>query len=201
MKNRRSDYIEIAKETLQIEADALLNAKTHISEEIIQVVECIGKCRGKLIITGVGKSGLIGAKMAATFASTGTPSFFLHPTEALHGDLGMIGADDVVLAISYSGESGELSAILPHKSLDIGFPKQPLLAQRAIIRWIDGQGQNRSDELDIPYDAAAAKAEKAMSLTYILHPSGSVTAHLQDSFLLNYYTSTHSSLKQETANG
>ena len=81
---------------------------------------------------------------------------------------------------------GAVSAILPHKSLDIGFPKQPLLAHRAIIRWIDGQGQNRSDELDIPYDAAAAKAEKAMSLTYILHPSGSVTAHLQDSILLNY---------------
>jgi arabinose-5-phosphate isomerase len=114
MKNRRSDYIEIAKETLQIEADALLDAKAYISDEIIQTVECIGKCRGKLIITGVGKSGLIGAKMAATFASTGTPSFFLHPTEALHGDLGMIGGDDVVLAISYSGESGELSAILPH---------------------------------------------------------------------------------------
>ena len=81
---------------------------------------------------------------------------------------------------------GAVSAILPQKSLDIGFPKQPLLAHRAIIRWIDGQGQNRSDELDIPYDAAAAKAEKAMSLTYILLPSGSVTAHLQDSSLLKY---------------
>jgi len=81
---------------------------------------------------------------------------------------------------------GAVSAILPHESLDIGFPKQPLLADRAIILWIDGQGQNRSDELDIPYDAVAAKAEKSMSLTYILHPSGSVTAHLQDSSPLNY---------------
>ncbi|MDX9757472.1 MAG: KpsF/GutQ family sugar-phosphate isomerase, partial [Sulfurimonas sp.] len=79
-----------------------------------KAVEIILLCRGKLIVTGVGKSGLIGAKMAATFASTGTPSFFLHPTEALHGDLGMIGKDDVVLAISYSGESEELSSILPH---------------------------------------------------------------------------------------
>ncbi len=114
MKNRRNDYINIAKETLQIEADALLNGLSRISDEMNDAVECILKCRGKLIITGVGKSGLIGAKMAATFASTGTPSFFLHPTEALHGDLGMIGPDDVVLAISYSGESGELSAILPH---------------------------------------------------------------------------------------
>lgn len=114
MKNRRNDYIEIAKETLQIEADALLNGLARVSDEMNEAVECILKCHGKLIITGVGKSGLIGAKMAATFASTGTPSFFLHPTEALHGDLGMIGPDDVVLAISYSGESGELSAILPH---------------------------------------------------------------------------------------
>ena len=79
-----------------------------------KAVEIVLTCKGKLIVTGVGKSGLIGAKMAATFASTGTPSFFLHPTEALHGDLGMIGKDDVVLAISYSGESEELSSILPH---------------------------------------------------------------------------------------
>ncbi len=91
-----------------------------IGDEIPDTVEIILACRGKLIITGVGKSGLIGAKMAATFASTGTPSFFLHPTEALHGDLGMIGEDDVVFAISYSGESPELSAILPHiKRFDI----------------------------------------------------------------------------------
>ena len=81
---------------------------------------------------------------------------------------------------------GAVSAILPQESLDIGFSKQPLLAHRAIIRWIDGQGQNRSDELDIPYDAAAAKAERTLSLTYILLPSGSVTAHLQDSSLLDY---------------
>jgi hypothetical protein len=81
---------------------------------------------------------------------------------------------------------GAVNAILPNESLNLGFPKQPLLADRAIIRWIDGQGQNRSDELDIPYDAAAAKAERTLSLTYILLPSGSVTAHLQDSSLLNY---------------
>lgn len=120
MKNRRNDYITITKETLQIEADALLDAIRHVADEINDAVESIRQCRGKLIITGVGKSGLIGAKMAATFASTGTPSFFLHPTEALHGDLGMISSEDVVLAISYSGESSELSAILPHiKRFDI----------------------------------------------------------------------------------
>ena len=76
--------------------------------------------KGKLIITGVGKSGLVGAKMAATFASTGTSSFFLHPTEALHGDLGMIGKEDTLMAISSSGESEELTKILPHiKRFDI----------------------------------------------------------------------------------
>ncbi|MBD3823324.1 MAG: KpsF/GutQ family sugar-phosphate isomerase [Epsilonproteobacteria bacterium] len=108
------NYIQIAQETLQIEANTLLDAAATVSDEFNEAIALILACRGKLIVSGVGKSGLIGAKMAATFASTGTPSFFLHPTEALHGDLGMIGRDDVILAISYSGESEELSAILPH---------------------------------------------------------------------------------------
>ena len=112
------DFIKIAKEVLDIEADALNNAI--IDEGFLKALEIIDNTKGKLIITGVGKSGLIGAKMAATFASTGTSSFFLHPTEALHGDLGMIGKDDSVLAISYSGESEELAKILPHiKRFDI----------------------------------------------------------------------------------
>ncbi len=108
------DYRAIVKETLTIEAGTLTSAAENISKDLDKIVETILSCRGKLIVTGVGKSGLIGAKMAATFASTGTPSFFLHPTEAMHGDLGMISKDDVLLAISYSGESAELSSILPH---------------------------------------------------------------------------------------
>jgi len=108
------NYKTIAQETLNIEAETLINAAKNIGDEFDKAVEIIFTCKGKLVISGVGKSGLIGAKMAATFASTGTPSFFLHPTEALHGDLGMIGKDDVVIAISYSGESEELSSILPH---------------------------------------------------------------------------------------
>ncbi len=108
------NYKEIAQQTLEIEAKTLLDGAKNIDGEFDKAVETILACRGKLVVTGVGKSGLIGAKMAATFASTGTPSFFLHPTEALHGDLGMIGKDDVVIAISYSGESEELGAILPH---------------------------------------------------------------------------------------
>ncbi len=115
-----NDYIAIAKNTLEIEAQALIEGSERLGEEMVRAVEMILACKGKLVITGVGKSGLIGAKIAATFASTGTPSFFLHPTEALHGDLGMIGKEDAVLAISYSGESPELSSILPHiKRFDI----------------------------------------------------------------------------------
>ena len=105
------DFRQIAREVLKIEADALLKADV---DGIEKAVDIAYNTKGKLIVTGVGKSGLIGSKIAATLASTGTPSFFLHPTEALHGDLGMITKDDSVLAISYSGESEELIKILPH---------------------------------------------------------------------------------------
>lgn len=108
------DLLEIAKNTLLLEADALQKAANTINSSFVKAVDLILSTKGKLIIAGVGKSGLVGAKMAATFASTGTPSFFLHPTEALHGDLGMISSGDTLLAISYSGESEELTKILPH---------------------------------------------------------------------------------------
>ena len=103
---------QIAAEVLEIEANELLrHAK---SVEIEDAVNLIYNAKGKVIVTGVGKSGHVGAKIAATLASTGTPSFFLHPTEAMHGDLGMIEKDDILLAISFSGESDELIKILPH---------------------------------------------------------------------------------------
>ncbi|MEA3383563.1 MAG: KpsF/GutQ family sugar-phosphate isomerase [Campylobacterota bacterium] len=118
------DFINIAKEVLLIEAKELEIAASNISSEIEKAVHLISESKGKLIITGVGKSGLVGGKLAATFASTGTSSFFLHPTEAMHGDLGMISPGDIVLAISYSGESEELKTLLPHlKRFDI-----PLIA-------------------------------------------------------------------------
>ncbi len=114
------DFQKIAKEVLDIEANELLKASKKLGKEIEQAVLLIANLKGKLIITGVGKSGLIAAKIAATFASTGTSSFFIHPTEAMHGDLGMIGKDDGVLAISFSGESEELIKLLPHiKRFDI----------------------------------------------------------------------------------
>jgi arabinose-5-phosphate isomerase len=108
------DFITIAKEVLELEAKELQNAAQKLGNEIEEAVTLVMNTRGKLIVTGVGKSGLVGAKIAATLASTGTSSFFLHPTEAMHGDLGMIGKEDAVLAISYSGESEELIKILPH---------------------------------------------------------------------------------------
>lgn len=108
------DFIKIAKEVLELEAKELQNAAQKLGNEIEKAVDLVMNTKGKLIVTGVGKSGLVGAKIAATLASTGTSSFFLHPTEAMHGDLGMIGKDDAVLAISYSGESEELIRILPH---------------------------------------------------------------------------------------
>lgn len=108
------DFIQIARDVLDLEAKELQEAAKNIGKEIEQAVELVSKIKGKLIVTGVGKSGLIGAKIAATLASTGTSSFFLHPTEAMHGDLGMIGKEDALLAISYSGESEELIKMLPH---------------------------------------------------------------------------------------
>ncbi|MRJ07068.1 MAG: KpsF/GutQ family sugar-phosphate isomerase [Epsilonproteobacteria bacterium] len=105
------DFKEIGKRVLMIEAQELLNCQL---EGLVEAVELVSQIKGKLIVIGVGKSGLIGKKISATLASTGTPSFFIHPTEALHGDLGMIGKEDGVLAISYSGESEELVKIIPH---------------------------------------------------------------------------------------
>lgn len=114
------DLIQIAREVLELEAKELLASAANLGSEIEDAVNLVSSIKGKLIVTGVGKSGLIGAKIAATLASTGTSSFFLHPTEAMHGDLGMIGKEDAVLAISYSGESEELIRILPHvKRFDI----------------------------------------------------------------------------------
>lgn len=107
--------LECAKKVLRDEAEALLQASERIDEkELEAIINSILSLKGKFIVMGVGKSGHIGAKIAATLASTGTPSFFIHPTEALHGDLGMIEKQDMVLAISFSGESDELKMVLPH---------------------------------------------------------------------------------------
>ena len=109
-----SDTIKIAVNVLKTEANELTRNAEILDGEFEKAVEVLYKTKGKVVVTGVGKSGHVGAKIAATLASTGTPSFFMHPTEAMHGDLGMIGKDDTLLAISFSGESEELTKILPH---------------------------------------------------------------------------------------
>lgn len=105
--------IEQAKEVLRMEAEAISALIPRIGSNFTAAVEMILACEGRVIVTGMGKSGLIGQKIAATFASTGTPAFFLHPAEGIHGDLGMVTARDVVLALSNSGETDEVINILP----------------------------------------------------------------------------------------
>lgn len=107
------DIIKAAQSVIETEMVALDKTKLAIDENFCQIIDLILHCKGKLVITGIGKPGHIGCKMAASFASLGTPSFYLHPSEAMHGDLGMLGKDDVVLLLSYSGESNEVTALLP----------------------------------------------------------------------------------------
>ena len=104
--------IEEAKEVLLVEEQGLAAVREKIGNEFVKAVESVQSCAGRLVITGIGKSGLVGQKISATLNSTGTPSFFLHPVEAMHGDLGMVMKSDVILAISYSGETGELNGLL-----------------------------------------------------------------------------------------
>lgn len=105
--------IEQAKKVLRVEAEAVFALMERIDDSFVKAVEFVYSCKGKIVVTGVGKSGLIGQKIASTFSSTGTPSFFMHPAEGVHGDLGMLSRGDIVIAISNSGESGEISQILP----------------------------------------------------------------------------------------
>ena len=105
--------LEQARQVLRMEAEAVLEQVERIDEHFKAAVEMIMACPGRTVITGMGKSGIIGRKMAATLASTGTPSFYLHPAEGIHGDLGMVTECDVVIALSNSGETGEVLHILP----------------------------------------------------------------------------------------
>ena len=110
---KSSSLIELAKEVFQIEADSVLKLKERINDNLEEAVSVIMKSKGRVIVTGMGKSGLIGRKIAATLSSTGTPSYFLHPAESTHGDSGIITREDVVIAISNSGETIELLNLLP----------------------------------------------------------------------------------------
>ena len=107
------DYKAIAKQVFEIEAEAILHLKTQLDDDFAGSVDAILNTQGRVVICGMGKSGLIGTKIMATFASTGTPCFFMHPGEAFHGDLGMVTPQDVFLALSNSGETEEVIRLLP----------------------------------------------------------------------------------------
>ncbi len=108
------DILTEGKKVFDIEIKALEKTKNSLDNIFVQIFEKVQACSGKVIFTGMGKPGHIATKLAATFASLGTPSFYLHPAEAMHGDLGMVSEDDIVIAISYSGESDEIVRILPN---------------------------------------------------------------------------------------
>ncbi|MBU4320250.1 MAG: SIS domain-containing protein, partial [Nitrospinae bacterium] len=107
------NIIDIAKKVLKIEADAVAALAERLNSTFEKAIDIIFKSKGRVVVTGMGKSGLVGKKIAATLASTGTPAFFMHPAEASHGDLGMVTSNDVIIAISNSGETAELSGLIP----------------------------------------------------------------------------------------
>lgn len=119
---RKKEILERAKEILQTEKLGLEEVSKNLDSSFVQALELILNIKGRVVVTGVGKSGIIGRKISATLSSTGTPSFFLHPVEALHGDLGMVTSEDILLAISYSGntlEVCELASILKKRNIKI----------------------------------------------------------------------------------
>jgi len=105
--------LEEARKVLRIEGQSIFDLAERIDESFLQAVDILFHCKGKVVLMGMGKSGLVGRKIASTFASTGTPAFFLHPAEGLNGDFGMLAREDVIIAISNSGETRELVDVLP----------------------------------------------------------------------------------------
>lgn len=156
--------IEQAKKVLRIEAEAVSSLIERINDSFAKAVDLVYSCQGKVIVTGVGKSGLIGQKIASTLASTGTPSFFMHPAEGIHGDLGMLSRNDVVMAISYSGESNEISHIIP-------------VVKRMGLPLISMTG-NRSSTLAKAGDAVLDISVKEEACPLGLAPTASTTATL-----------------------
>ncbi|HUL96630.1 MAG TPA: KpsF/GutQ family sugar-phosphate isomerase [Usitatibacter sp.] len=157
-------FLELARNVLDIEADAVRALKKRLGEPFLAAHRLMLETRGRVVVTGMGKSGHIGRKIASTLASTGTPSFFMHPGEASHGDLGMITEDDVVVAISYSGESDEIAKILP------------LIKRRgAKVIAITGRAQSTlATEADVHLDAGVEKEACPLNLA----PTASTTATL-----------------------
>jgi arabinose-5-phosphate isomerase len=152
----------MAHQTLDIEADALLALKAQQGESFARAVELVLACRGRVVVMGMGKSGHVGRKIAATLASTGTPAMFVHPAEASHGDLGMVTPGDVVLAISNSGESDELAAILPAlKRLGVTLLAMTGRAESTLARHADALLSNRVEKEACPLNLAPTASTTA----------------------------------------
>jgi arabinose-5-phosphate isomerase len=156
--------LQLARETLDIEAQALMGLKSRLDHRFSQAVQMMLNVKGRVVVTGMGKSGHIGSKIAATLASTGTPAMFVHPGEASHGDLGMIKAVDVVLAISNSGESDELVSILPVLKRQ-GVP---------LIAMTGGMSSALAKHADVVLDSSVDKEACPLNLA----PTASTTAQL-----------------------
>ncbi len=139
MKSDKNELLEIGRRVLTVESNSLSHLSSMLDERFVRAVELLLKCRGRVIITGMGKSGIICKKMAATLTSTGTQSMFLHPSEALHGDLGLIAKNDIIIAVSNSGETREIIELIPHlkilknRIIAITSQSQSTLAQEADV--------------------------------------------------------------------
>ena len=136
----RRDVRRLAERVLRLEAEAILGVIPKVDERFERAIQLMRDCTGRIVVTGIGKSGLVGRKIAATLASTGTPAYFLHPAEGMHGDVGMLARGDVVVALSNSGETNEMLAILPPlKRLGVpiilltGNPKSTLARQSDVV--------------------------------------------------------------------
>ena len=159
-----SKALELGRQVLRIEAEAVLALSDRINGSFLQALTLILNCHGRVIVSGIGKSGHVGRKIAATLASTGTPAFFVHPAEASHGDLGMITAEDVVIGISNSGESAELLNILPS-----------IKRQGAkLIAMTGNEKSSLSRDADVHLDAGVAQEACPLNLA----PTASTTAAL-----------------------
>jgi len=119
--SRDKETLAVARSSLHHQAQALDRVASHLDDQFCRALELLLSCRGRVVVSGIGKSGLIGRKIAATLACSGTPSFFVHPGEAAHGDLGMVTPEDVLILVSNSGETSELVQLLPH-FLELGVP-------------------------------------------------------------------------------
>jgi len=154
--------LALARETLAIEAQAVTAMAERLDARLAQAVLLLLACRGRVVVMGMGKSGHIGRKITATLASTGTPAMFVHPAEASHGDLGMITAADVVLAISNSGESDELSAILPLiKRMNVPLVAMTGRAQSSLARHADVVLDTAVDKEACPHNLAPTASTTA----------------------------------------